>query len=209
MSISRAWVGNGRSLLESYFDTHTNRAGKNSCLSKTTTDVCWKAELQSSPRLLCVIQGLFWAFLYHFLSPSFIRPGQLTWPGHLICFSQSTSLALEKHLFHLHFQTHSCGLQIARDSIWATEMSRAILNLISVRWGSLSPKRRPLTALQWLQESFLSIWIATRGKRLQRKQIIYKHHDQQLNPYASDWKSAVRGYQLYLRLRSADLTIPK
>lgn len=64
-----------------------------------------------------------------------------------------------------------------------------------VRWGSLRPEWKPLTAFQSLWDSSLSAWIPERRTRFQRKQIIYKHHNQQLNLCASAWKSAVRRYQ--------------
>lgn len=73
------------------------------------------------------------------LSPCYIRLGQLTWPAVSSASLSQCALLLENTFFI--FQTHSCGLQIARDSIWATEMSRAILELIS-EWDG--------TAASWL-----------------------------------------------------------
>lgn len=49
MSISRAWVGNTRSLLKSYFDMHANGDGKNTRWTITSAVVCWKAEIHSFP----------------------------------------------------------------------------------------------------------------------------------------------------------------
>lgn len=123
----------------------------------------------------------------------------INFTGHLICSSQSTCRdpEEEKHLFVP--QTHACALQIAKDSICATEMSRAILNPISDWDGTACLLNEDL----WLPRNSCQIHpclfeFLREGRRFQRKRIIYKHHDQQLNPCASDWKCAGRGYQLHL-----------
>lgn len=164
MSISRARVGNTRSVLESYSDTLANGSEKDNGSTKTTTAAYWEADIHPSPVLLCVIQGLSRLFLPRCVSV-LCQTRAIKLTGHLIWFSQSLWAALEEHLFRLHFRARSCGLQIARDSICATEMSRAILNLISGWDGTLCLLKGNLWhALQQLPELSLLSWIATRGK---------------------------------------------
>lgn len=149
MSISRAWVGSTRSLLESYFDTWAKRAEKKNCwLSKTTTIVRWKAEIVSFSFLLHVVWHLAGFFL-----PLCVSILYHTWSinltAHLICFSQLTCQALKKHLFLLNFQAHFCSLQITRDSICVEE---SVLHDSEsdqrMRWNFLHPERRPQTVFQ-------------------------------------------------------------
>lgn len=82
--------------------------------------------------------GSFWTISTPF-SPCCIRFCQLTWLAISSApLSQRVCPSKKPHLFsRFHLQTHSCGLQIARDSICATEMSRAILILIGGWDGTL------------------------------------------------------------------------
>lgn len=89
MSISRAWVGT-RSLPESYFDTHANRTGYNNSVENQ--------KLILLP-LFFVLLRVCLGYIYHSVSPMLYQPRSINLTVHLICFSQSTRLALEKHLF--------------------------------------------------------------------------------------------------------------
>lgn len=88
-----------------------------------------RADIHLFPVLICAIQGLSRLFPKAVSALYQTRPIKLA--GHLISFSQSLQDALEKPNFHLYFKVRFDGLQIARDSICATEMSHAIVNLIS------------------------------------------------------------------------------